>query len=367
MGSFNVSPNVDMGEYLRQKKLRESLMGGDPNQQISQAPQQASQAQIPPRPHPMQDQFQQMLQQAPKEENYQPSTRQKVGGVLAGIGAGIQQGSMAGIKAHQAITDKPLNDAKSTYQDKLKLAQGAYELENSNSEFDRKQQEGMAHMDEYRQLANLHAVQADRAANTPIPYQPTTQDEAIKFEQSKLKPPAPWIDKRISTDQNEKINVMQKENGSTYNVPYGKPKPVVDKIAEYKQMQNFSHQLRTNEIMLREKMINERVKNVDKEVSIRNQGDAEKLALKHLYETHPEYRDFINTDTWVMKPGTPKKEQPWYQGGDEPFKGWEGDNAKKYKKMQKLHSDAVKELTHTKKWSFAANNDDSDYEITQDK
>ena len=378
METFNVSPNVDMGEYLRQRKLKESLMGGQPQPpeqsipQIQQAqpqnPLQDIQAQSPPRFHPMQDQFQQMLQQAPNQSDFHPSTRHNIAGILAGVGAGIQQGAQAGIKAHQSITDKPYEDAKSAYQDKLKSAQGAYNFENDTADFERKQQEGFAHMREYDALAGYHKAQADKVNATPVEYKPSNEEEAIRLNQSKLKDPTPWVDKHISTDQSQGLNTMQRQDGSLYNVPYAQPKPVEDKFALFEKELALKTQKERGLIQFRESLVKGRAKNIDEQVDARDLDQAEKLAAKHLYEEHPEFHDFIDPKTGTILPGSRKPVTHWYSKdtGEEKFEPWDKTQSVTYKQVLAEHKKVTQKLLgkdKNKKFSFA----DDNYEVTMDK
>ena len=386
METFNVSPNVDMGEYLRQRKLKESLMGGQPQPpeqsipQIQQAqphnPLQDIQAQSPPRFHPMQDQFQQMLQQAPNQSDFHPSTRHNIAGILAGVGAGIQQGAQAGIKAHQSITDKPYEDAKSAYQDKLKSAQGAYNFENDTADFERKQQEGFAHMREYDALAGYHKAQADKVNATPVEYKPSNEEEAIRLNQSKLKDPTPWVDKHISTDQSQGLNTMQRQDGSLYNVPYAQPKPVEDKFSLFMKERDYAHRITMSEQGAREAAINDRSENVDKAASAAAQGTAENLAVKQLYEEHPEYHQFINVSddgkTFTVIPGTSEEGHKWGDIGPlglgpkvKTFTPWNAKDSVSHKKVISEKNKLVDKIVgkKNKKFSFA----DDNYEVTMDK
>lgn len=208
-------PEFDPIEELR-KKLR--LQNAAVDTSFNPPPPQA----VAPQ-RPMMDAYQQKVGEAPQLSGYKMSRSRDILGRIAGGLAGLSGNPAVAASVNRDIRYGPYQRQQSQYQQELDQSVQLAALESAElkSEQDLAYQRARVGELGTREQRNLAAASASERANRPRLLSPEEEEQQIKINQSRVRPPAPVAPKTYFDPQR---GMIVSESGVA--TPYAEPRPV---------------------------------------------------------------------------------------------------------------------------------------------
>lgn len=166
--------------------------------------------------HPAESAFQQALKNEPMKADYHPSTARKIGGILAGIGAGFLGGGVKGaVEVGDQVRDAPYNSQHANWQQFAGNREKLATEEAAGTEAAGKSALQQSQIGEQNSLAGLHGAEKNKNVrelnlmrNTPEEVKQDKIDEA----QGRLK-----VDTREAKLKDGSVTHLIQKNGLFYN------------------------------------------------------------------------------------------------------------------------------------------------------